>query len=239
VDETRNVEVVVIPPDGVGRVLLAGAATVVVRELVRATPELGDWGYRVVVGSSDRGEAELADLDEEASHLVPSGDDLVDGVLHAIARERSVYDDAVLFAAFRVEDLNVQDLDSLPAGEREAALRQATALAGCLVQAAEVVIDYLFQDIEDLRTTPEDGSFDVTRSMVLGALPARFSGRYTALFAQQFLVALVDVTSRLTKAWAPLACVAQELGRQAGGQHRHEARRPERTPRHHPLARYR
>jgi len=37
-------------------------------------------------------------------------------------------------------------------------------------------------------------------------------GTTPGLFAQKFLVAVVDVTGRLTKGWEPLACVAQELG---------------------------
>jgi hypothetical protein len=47
---------------------------------------------------------------------------------------------------------------------------------------------------------------------VLSQLPARFTASYTPLFAQRFLVAVVDVTGRLTRGWEPLACVAQELG---------------------------
>jgi len=50
---------------------------------------------------------------------------------------------------------------------------------------------------------------------VLSDLPTRFAANYTALFAQKFLVALIDVTSRLTRGWEPLACVAQELGLRA------------------------
>ena len=48
--------------------------------------------------------------------------------------------------------------------------------------------------------------------MILSQLPGRFAASYTPLFAQKFLVAVVDVTGRLTKGWEPLACVAQELG---------------------------
>ncbi len=35
---------------------------------------------------------------------------------------------------------------------------------------------------------------------------------YTPLFARQFLVAFVDLGSRLTRTWTPTACVAQDLG---------------------------
>jgi hypothetical protein len=105
----------------------------------------------------------------------------------------------------------VEDVESLPEPARTEALRQATALAGCLMQAAVVTVDQLFEDIEHLRTADGPEDFDIDDSWQLCHLPPRFAVRYTALFGQEFLVALVDVTARFTVGWKPLACVAQEM----------------------------
>ena len=107
--------------------------------------------------------------------------------------------------------------DSLSPAERAAATRRAAALAGCLIQAAEVLIDELIDDIVSLRAEESaagqyGAAAQIEDTWVLCQLPARFAARYTPLFAQRLLVAVVDVTGRLTKGWEPLASVAQELG---------------------------
>ena len=56
-----------------------------------------------------------------------------------------------MFRAVPTEDLSTEHLDSLSATERAAALRRASALAGCLVHAADLLIDELIEDIVSLR----------------------------------------------------------------------------------------
>ncbi len=185
-------------------------------ELVKKVPELAGWDPLVAVvdASSDDDEdlAESGDIDAEAERLVPSGDEIVESLLHEIRYERSIYEDARLFQAMPIEDLCTEDPAHLDSDERAAALRRASALAGCLVQASVVVIDHLISDIVDLRQEETGATRNIGDTWVLSDLPPRFAPNYTVLFAQRFLVALVDVTSRMTGGWAPLSCVAQELG---------------------------
>jgi hypothetical protein len=201
--------------DGMSEEELQARVAAAVQELLKANPELAGWGHRVdvAVTAEDQNEAEDdEDLDEEAAALVPDGERLASDLMHAIDYEQSIYESAKAFRAFPLEDLVVGDVESLPESERTEALRQATALAGCLMHAAVVVVDQLFEDIEHLRTADGPEDFDVDDSWQLSQLPSRFAHRYTPLFAQDFLVALVDVTARFTVGWEPLACVAQELG---------------------------
>jgi hypothetical protein len=51
-----------------------------------------------------------------------------------------------------------------------------------------------------------------TKTRVLAELPEKYSKSYDALFAQKFLVATVDLTSRLSTGWRRLGCTAQEFG---------------------------
>lgn len=111
-----------------------------------------------------------------------------------------------------VEELSPEDLNGLGPRERAMALHRASALAGCLIQASIIAVDQLIEDIVELRGQNETAAVRITDTWILSDLPPRFADKYTALFAQEFLVALVDVTSRLTKAGSPWACVAQELG---------------------------
>ncbi|MBT0767555.1 hypothetical protein KIH74_01380 [Kineosporia sp. J2-2] len=98
--------------------------------------------------------------------------------------------------------------------EREEALAQARFLAGALFQASVAAVDQLFIDLDTLTRdgtteTVADAPDDVF--FVLGGLPVRYADRYDALFAQRLIIAMADVTRRLTAGWEPLACVAQEL----------------------------
>jgi hypothetical protein len=208
--EGVEITLVGLAADGRSENGLHALITVTVRDLVGSTPELAAWGYRVHITAESDEEPE--DLDAKASRLVPDGEQLADDLLHAIAYQGSVYDAARRLTAWKVDDLTTEDLDSLSREQRGAAVRRSTALAGCLMHAAEIVIDHLFDDIDDLRAARGGDPFDIRESWVLSGLLARFADRYTPLFAQRFLVALVDVTARFTGAWTPLACVTQELG---------------------------
>jgi hypothetical protein len=188
--------------------------------LLGAQPELAGWTLSVTVPARPGAGLEQPgpdDLDAEAERLLPSGDEIAGRLLREIEYEQSVYDAAGMFRAMPTEDLSAEDLDSLSDTERAEALRRATALAGCLMYAADLLIDELLDDIVSLRADETaagelDPAAQVAETWVLSQLPARFAASYTPLFAQQLLVAAVDVTGRLTKGWEPLASVAQELG---------------------------
>jgi hypothetical protein len=106
-------------------------------------------------------------------------------------------------------DLNAEDED-----EREIAQAEANYVAGALFQASVIVLDDLFEDLDTLRqerfgSTVAEASDDTF--LVLDELPPRYAHRYDALFTQQLIVAMVDVTRRFTAGWEPLGCIAQEL----------------------------
>jgi hypothetical protein len=184
--------------------------------LIDGTQELTGWTSSVnLVQATDDGQEEpgSGDLDAEGEKLLPSGEQLAASLLEDIRHEEAVYTAADLFQALPLEDLCTEDLDGLGSAERTAAMRRASALAGCLIYAADIVIDELIDDIVNLRDEESDASTStIEDTWVLCQLPARFAVGYTPLFAQKFLVAVVDVTGRLTKGSEPLACVAQELG---------------------------
>lgn len=184
--------------------------------LIEETSELADWTSRVrLVEASHDDEEDLdeaEDIDAQVERLLPSGDEIVGSVLRDIQHERSVYAASELFQALPVEELSIQYFDDLPDKERAAARHRASALAGCLIQASVIVVDQLIDDIARLRERKGAVTPAIGDTWVLSDLPTRFEANYSPLFAQEFLVALIDVTSRLTRGWEPLACVAQELG---------------------------
>jgi hypothetical protein len=185
-------------------------------DLITSTPELAGWTPRVRLAEAshdhDEDAPELDDIEALAEHLLPSGDEILESLMQDIQHERSVYADSKLFRAFPVEELATEDLSSLGPQERATAHRRACALAGCLIQASVMVVDQLIEDVTELRKHEGPADQRIDKTWVFSDLPARFAANYTALFAQEFLVAFVDVTSRLTRGWEPLACVAQELG---------------------------
>lgn len=94
-----------------------------------------------------------------------------------------------MFGAVPTEHLSTEDLARLSTTERTAALRRASALAGCLIHAADLLIDELIEDIVSLRS--EENAADehaaaaqIEDTWVLCQLPSRFATRYTPLFAQ-------------------------------------------------------
>ena len=110
------------------------------------------------------------------------------------------------------EWLTSRNLDDAGADDRGEALRAAKLTAGCLMLAADVVVDELFDDVAALtRADEDDEPADLNTTFVLSGLPSRFARHYTPRFARRFLVAMVDVTRRLTAGWEPLSCVAEEL----------------------------
>jgi hypothetical protein len=188
--------------------------TVALRSLVADTPDLCDWRVDVSVGE----EAEDTDAaDDDSDQPMRSAVDidpelLADALLSQIDYEQSLFTAAELFRALPLELLSVAGLEQADPDARGEALRDATRLAGCMVVAAEHVTDGLFADITTLRTAHERGeAVDIDDLDVISLLPRRFAARYDALFAQKFLVALTDMTTRITAGWTELSCVAQEL----------------------------
>ena len=106
------------------------------------------------------------------------------------------------------------DLESQDEAVRQQAATEAGYVAGALFQASVIVLDDLFEDLDTLRqerfgVTLADASEDTF--LVLDELPVRYAHRYDALFTQQLIVAMVEVTRRFTSGWEPLSCIAQEL----------------------------
>lgn len=180
--------------------------------LIEETPELAGWTFSVSVVETLADDEGSGPDGLDAEQLLPSGDQIAASLLQGIQHEQSVYAAAKSFRAIPIEDLSTEDLNSLSPTGHDAALRRASALAGCLMHAAEIVIDELIDDITSLRDHDDAQTPDIAETWILGQLPRRFAANYTALFAQKFLVATVDLTGRLTRGWESLACVAQELG---------------------------
>jgi len=185
--------------------------TVPLRALVADTPELQGWQVQVDVIE----EADDVDDEEDEAPVSPveiTGDAIADSLMASIEYEQSLLSAAELFRALPLDCLSVDGLDQADPDARGEALRYATRLAGCMVVAAEHVTDGLFNDITTLRAARRTGEHvDVDHLEIIGLLPRRFAPRYDALFAQKFLVALTDMTTRITSGWTELACVAQEL----------------------------
>lgn len=84
---------------------------------------------------------------------------------------------------------------------------EGDALAGCLIQGAELMIDQLFDDLAAL----EAGTDDFDDLAQLPGLPSGYQDRYTPDFVRSFIVAATDLTAGLTGSWAEPACPAQDL----------------------------
>jgi hypothetical protein len=117
--------------------------------------------------------------------------------------------DGIDLSALTRLDVHADDED-----ERATALSEAGYVAGALFQASVIVLDDLFEDLDTLRQERFGSTVaeaDEDTFLVLDELPARYAHRYDTLFAQQLIVATVDVTRRFTAGWEPLGCVAEEL----------------------------
>jgi hypothetical protein len=175
--------------------------TGLLRGLIADTPDLAGWSADVVVRVEE-------DADEDAAEEPGDGEPGLDAGPARQALVDSLVRSAELFRGVPMEQLLPVDFDELGADDRGDALGRATYLAGCLIEAAVIVTDHLFEDVETLGA----GDADLDDLWVLGELPERYAEHYTVLFARRFLVAFTDMTRRLTAGWEPLANVAQELG---------------------------
>jgi hypothetical protein len=86
----------------------------------------------------------------------------------------------------------------------------APIIKGMLWAASTIVIDELFADVETLRGAKDIDEDVIDSTMIISGLPQIYRSAYTALFAQQFLVAAVDVSRKLIQ-WEPLSSEAEEL----------------------------
>jgi hypothetical protein len=192
----------------------------VLRALTVGEPELAGWEVRMSVAELSDDEDDEDDEDdgssgpgEAAAELTP--DQLAELLVEQIDYQQSVYADADLFRALPLGELLTREEDVTDPDGRAVVIRQATGLAGCLIQAAVVLVDQLFADVRELETADEAvgrSTLEITDTLVLSYLPSRYSDQYDVGFARDFLVAFVDLTRRLTCGWEPPACVAQELG---------------------------
>ena len=111
------------------------------------------------------------------------------------------------FRAFPLPTLTDGDWADPDPGRAATIQHQARALAGCLIVAAEMVTDDLFEDLRAITA-----GIEVAGTHQLSDLPPLMAAGYTPLFTRRFLVAFVDLSARLTRAWTPTSCVAQDLG---------------------------
>jgi hypothetical protein len=86
----------------------------------------------------------------------------------------------------------------------------APLIKGMLWAASTIVIDELFADAATLRAAEKIDEETINSTMIISNLPQIYRSAYTALFAQQLLVATVDVSRKLIE-WEPLASEAEEL----------------------------
>lgn len=106
-------------------------------------------------------------------------------------------------------DLLIDD-EGMTATELTDAVTQVGVLAGCLWNAAVVLVEQIFEDLDDyLDDVPTAGQLE--DSMLLGTLPAQYALDYTRGFARQYLVTAVDLTARLSQGWQAPACYAQQV----------------------------
>lgn len=86
-------------------------------------------------------------------------------------------------------------------------------LLGCLWSASEGLVRNLLQDVRSLHECEDEVAWSqvAVDSLSLSGLPRGALLLMTPHLAEKFLVAGVDLTSRLTRGWSPASCVAQEL----------------------------
>jgi hypothetical protein len=179
-------------------------------------PDVLGWGpFSVSVTDeifADTGEliTDLRDtIDEEGLDSAPADDfDPEQG------RRQLIQDADFLSDGLGLDRLTALDTQAEDPAQRASAQTEARFVAGALFQASVIVLDDLFEDLDTLRqerfgVTVADASDDTF--LVLDELPVRYAHRYDTLFAQQLIVAMVDVTRRFTAGWEPLGCVAEEL----------------------------
>ncbi|MCK6081812.1 hypothetical protein KZX37_14445 [Microbacterium sp. EYE_5] len=94
--------------------------------------------------------------------------------------------------------------------EEAAALRQRTVIKGLVWNASVVVVDCLFEDVRHLADRPDDRSA-WRDTHVISQLPSQYATHYDRAFAQKFLAATIEVTSRLSASPVYPPTVAHEL----------------------------
>lgn len=90
--------------------------------------------------------------------------------------------------------------------------RSEVALRGALWLAAQKLLEDLFADATAMRAAKDAPEAVATETRLLQSLPENYRGAYDAAFARNFLIAAVDLTSRLSSGWRRLGCTAQEFG---------------------------
>jgi len=85
---------------------------------------------------------------------------------------------------------------------------QAALLTGLFWSAGVLVVDELFEDLQDMHST----DYDPEETMALHGLPDRFRDRYDGRFVHQFIIATGVVTMRVATTWAYPATTAEALG---------------------------
>jgi hypothetical protein len=159
-------------------------------------------------GGSEPESDDDGDLEIEADLTLPAATDPEE------LRKQLLRNAEQVSAGIELGWLTALDVNSENPDERAQALVEAEYVAGALFQASVLVMDHLFIDLDTLTQerdgeTVADAPDDVF--FVLDGLPSRYAHRYDALFTQQLIVAMADVTRRFTGGWEPVACVAQEL----------------------------
>lgn len=106
--------------------------------------------------------------------------------------------------------LNELFADDMAPADVADSLRQRTLLKGLLWNASVSVVDCLFEDVTLLAERKDDPAA-WRDTHVVSKLPARFAQHYDRAFAQKFLAAAIEVTSRFAAAWVYPQTVAHEL----------------------------
>ncbi|THE06778.1 hypothetical protein E1I21_10375 [Microbacterium oleivorans] len=100
--------------------------------------------------------------------------------------------------------------DGSSGGALASELRQRTVIKGLVWNASVMVVDCLFNDVRQLTDAPEDRSA-WRETHVISQLPPQYATNYDRAFAQKFLAATIEVTSRLSASPVYPPTVAHEL----------------------------
>lgn len=95
-------------------------------------------------------------------------------------------------------------------GATAAELRQRTIIKGLVWNASVIVVDCLFDDVRQLADAAGDHSA-WRNTHVISQLPPQYATNYDRAFAQKFLAATIEVTSRLSASPVYPPTVAHEL----------------------------
>ncbi|KAA2253100.1 hypothetical protein F0L68_33610 [Solihabitans fulvus] len=181
------------------------AARHILPELLERTELLADWHLQRCAATAT--DAELATaLEPEPELLDPAeGDGISQEDLAALRSQ--LLADAEHLHAFGPEAFGHDPDDP----DCDVTAEQARFVAGALIQGVQMLTDELLADIQTLRHTNTPASEHDTL-WVIDELPPRYAHRYTALFAQKFLIATTVLGYRLPQpGWLPPLCTAEAL----------------------------